>query len=395
MAGLSHEHHSQNVREVTGVGWMNDVDEVGWPSAGRGFEAEHGLAGRLMSIERRDPEPTTPLAASATAEPSAPAAAAEDPATTTGPSNGERVIPPLPIFRRLNRDARFRVSRRAAQELLEALTRMEAVEDENRAALRIMVVVAHPDDEAIGASALLRHYRNSRVLHVTDGGGRSDEYAMQRGFRSREEYAEARRAELLDAMRLVGLNADRLGCLDIPDGQAARQLVRLCRRLMEVLECEQPDVVITHPYEGGHTDHDATAFAVHLACGILRREGAPAPLVLELASYHMRDGKRVRGEFLPNWRTPMRAVHLTPEGQMLKAQMFDRYKSQRDCLREFNLDVERFRVAPRYLFSEPPHVGTLDYERYGVGLTGAEWRAEAEKALDMLRARHRVAPRAD
>ena len=46
---------------------------------------------------------------------------------------------------------------------------------------------------------------------------------------------------------------------------------------------QQPDVVLTHPYEGGHSDHDSTAFAVHLAAGILRRDGRPALARADLA----------------------------------------------------------------------------------------------------------------
>lgn len=303
------------------------------------------------------------------------------------------ICAPMPVFRQYRSEARYRVSRKAAEELLECLTQAGST-DESKA-LRVLVAVAHPDDEAIGAGALLRSYSDAIVLHVTDGGGRDDLSARQRGFATREEYARARRKEVIDALRLVGMPEDRIRSMGITDGSAARQLVDVCRSLMDVFDELKPDVVLTHPYEGGHTDHDATAFAVHLACGILRREGAPAPLVLELTSYHMRNGRRVRGDFLPNWRTPMRAVQLSPEGRMLKASMFDQFLTQRECLRDFPVDIERFRVAPRYLFTEPPHSGPLDYERHGVEITGVEWRAQAEKALQMLRTRRRVKVRDD
>ena len=306
---------------------------------------------------------------------------------------GSDISAPFPIFKQYRSDARYRVSRKAAEELLECLTQAGSTVESRE--LRVLVAVAHPDDEAIGAGALLRHYTDAIVLHVTDGGGRDDQTAQQRGFDSRQDYAHARRMEVVEALKLIGLPEDRIRSMGIPDGRAARQLVDVCRSLMDAFDELQPDVVLTHPYEGGHTDHDATAFAVHLACGILRREGAPAPLVLELASYHMRNGRRVRGDFLPNWRTPMRAVHLSPAGRMLKAAMFSRFSSQAECLAEFPIDIERFRVAPRYVFTEAPHSGMLDYERYGVEITGVEWRAQAEKALQMLRSRKRVVVRDD
>ena len=39
------------------------------------------------------------------------------------------------------------------------------------------------------------------------------------------------------------------------------------------------------------------------------------------------------------------------------------------------------------LFTVPPHEGQLDYERLCKKMTGAQWRAEAERALETLRSR--------
>jgi N-acetylglucosamine malate deacetylase 2 len=299
---------------------------------------------------------------------------------SSGGESAPRICAPIPLFKRLRSDSRFRVSRKEAEELLESLTAATRA-DESGDGLRILVVVAHPDDEAIGAGALLRNFPDATVAHITD--------ARRRGFAGRREYAAARRAEVVEALKLVGIPEERILGLGVRDGMAARRLVDVCRSLMELLDDLEPDVVLTHPYEGGHTDHDAAAFSVHLACGILRREGAKAPLVLELASYHFRKGQRVRGDFIPDRRAPVKAVRLSPDGQVLKARMFDRFSSQKDCLREFPVDVERFRLAPRYLFTKPPHSGPLDYERHGVTLSGSEWRAQAERALKELRSTRR------
>ena len=110
---------------------------------------------------------------------------------------------------------------------------------------------------------------------------------------------------------------------------------------------------------------------MHLACGVLRREGVSAPIVLELASYHNRDGRRVHADFLPFWSVPTRRVDLPSEAQLLKARMFRYFTTQQKVLSAFPLNVERFRIAPRYLFTIPPHDGLLDYERYCTTITGA------------------------
>ncbi|MBV9948278.1 MAG: hypothetical protein JOZ69_15605 [Myxococcales bacterium] len=46
--------------------------------------------------------------------------------------------------------------------------------------------------------------------------------------------------------------------------------------------------------------------------------------------------------------------------------------------------VERFRPAPPYRFDEPPHGGSLHYERSGFTLSGARWRLLARCASRRL-----------
>ena len=284
---------------------------------------------------------------------------------------------------------RFKAGRKTGEHALDRLITLDAPDVTPP---RVALIVAHPDDEAIGAGVLLADMPDAVVIHVTDGAPRSMATLRRRGFKTREAYAEARRAEVVKALRLVGVTEDRIRCLGFVDGEATLRLVELCHDVIDLMLELKPEVVLTHPYEGGHTDHDATAFAVHLACGILRREGVPSPIILELTSYHQRNGKRVRSSFLPRKGLPERALELDQDDQLLKARMFEAFVSQRDCLRAFPLDKERFRVAPRYDFTQPPHEGTLDYERFCATICGEEWRVRASLALDLLRARGRVTP---
>lgn len=257
---------------------------------------------------------------------------------------------------------------------------------------RVLLIVAHPDDECIGAGALLAGIPDAVIVHVTDGAPRDNAAARKRGFANRDAYAEARREEVVNALALIGIPESRVRCLGFVDGEATLRLVELCHDVIDLILELEPEVVLTHPYEGGHTDHDATAFAVHMATGILRREGVAGPVVLEHTSYHNRNGRRVRAKFLPRRNVPEQVLGLTPDAQLLKLRMFEAFLSQRDCLREFPVEVERFRVAPRYDFTSPPHEGTLDYERFCTTICGDEWRARASRALDLLRARGRVTP---
>jgi LmbE family N-acetylglucosaminyl deacetylase len=252
---------------------------------------------------------------------------------------------------------------------------------------RVAVVVAHPDDEAIGAGALLRGIPGATIVHVTDGAPGDHEYARRKGFTARESYAEARRREVVAALGIIGIPAERIRGLGFIDGEAAFRLVDVCHAVMSIIEELKPEVILTHPYEGGHSDHDSTAFAVHLAAGILQNEGSVAPVILELTSYHNYNGARRLFDFLPFRDFVVKTMRLSPDARAAKRRMFDAFTSQQDLLQTFPIEVERFRRAPRYLFTVPPHEGQLDYERLCKKVTGAEWRAQAERALEVLRTR--------
>jgi N-acetylglucosamine malate deacetylase 2 len=285
-----------------------------------------------------------------------------------------------------DRDARYRAPSEMTSGIMERL--------EKRAALvkslpTTLVIVAHPDDEAIGAGGLLAGLPDAVVAHVTDGAPRDVRYAQSKGFQTREEYARARRREVVNALAHVGITPDRCRDFGYVDGEASMQLLELVFDVADLMDEVRPDIVLTHPYEGGHSDHDATAFAVHLACGILRRDNVPTPIVLELTSYHNYSGTRRVFSFLPFLGSEERTIQLTEAEKGLKKRMYQEFASQRQVLEHFPINLERFRPAPRYLFTNAPHEGQLDYERFCTIITGAQWRMNAGKALDALRTRRR------
>ena len=243
----------------------------------------------------------------------------------------------------------------------------------------VLIVAAHPDDETIGCGGLLGRMRSPRVLHVTDGAPRNLVDARAAGFELCEDYAAARRTELLNALELAGVSAQRAECLEIADQEASLAMADLARRIANLLRDLRPSAILTHPYEGGHPDHDATALAVHAASNLI----PASPEIYEFTSYHARNGVMEVGCFLIDGE-PGEPVVLTNAERQRKQRMVECFATQLPMLRNFPLDIERFRTAPVYDFTQAPHAGKLFYENFDWGMTGTRWRDLAAEALNEL-----------
>ena len=270
---------------------------------------------------------------------------------------------------------------------------------------RVLIVAAHPDDETIGLGAQLCRLDDALLVHITDGAPRDGHDAAGYGFTSLADYATARRRELAAALEAGGADRLRTISLGIVDQEATQHLEYLTRRVRELLEQENPRLVITHAYEGGHPDHDAAAFAVHAAC----RSIPEPPPILEMALYHRRDDRLVSGEFLqpvprrkpgptgppvepltngsrlsPGRKVDGVTLELEEDELQRKQRMIDCFTTQRWLLMQLDTGVERLRVAPDYDFRASPHPGELHYETLNWGMTGVDWRRRAAAALAEL-----------
>jgi len=254
---------------------------------------------------------------------------------------------------------------------------------------RLLIVVAHPDDETIGAGGLLAANPpppgagegfDLHLIHLTDGAPRDGKDAAAAGCAGWQAYADRRRGELQAALAAAGFLPDRAESFGLPDQQAAEHLEPLALRLADRFAALVPDAVLTHPYEGGHPDHDAAAFAVRAACALVARNGGRAPRLVEMAFYHHATGSMTVQDFLPHAAFPARTVPLDEGLRAAKRRMLDAHASQAEVLSVFGVEVERFRPAPPADFTRPPHDGPLQYEEWGFAMDGARWRRLAAAA---------------
>jgi LmbE family N-acetylglucosaminyl deacetylase len=244
-------------------------------------------------------------------------------------------------------------------------------------ARRIALVVAHPDDETIAAGASLHLLPNLLLIHVTDGAPRAMHDAARLGFETPAEYAAAREAELQSALAVAGVDPARIR-FQVPDQEASHNMPAISALLRQTFKTHAIEAVITHAYEGGHPDHDATALAVHRAAA-----GRP---ILEFAGYHAGpDAEMTVQRFLPMGpeTPPETRIQLDPEEAAHKQAMLDCFRTQSGILDLFGASVERFRPAPEYDFTEPPHEGRLNYENWHWPITGRDWRNLAAHTLQV------------
>jgi len=246
----------------------------------------------------------------------------------------------------------------------------------------LLVLAAHEDDETIGASVILQHASDCKIVFLTDGAPRDRCFwPSLAALTSREKYAEVRRSEAIAALSVAGVSRKQVHWLGAVDQEAISEIVRLVEDFTVLIQRHRPKFIITHSYEGGHPDHDAAALVADLALKTSSRNGSPVPELIEMSSYHARDGRCVTGEFLPRDDAQELVSRLTPQELEMKQQMLARYESQREVLKYFSAGEERFRSAPNYDFSHPPHVGKLWYECMGWPMNGAHWRELAADAL--------------
>lgn len=140
--------------------------------------------------------------------------------------------------------------------------------------MRLLVVVAHPDDESFGCGSVLARAagagHDTAVLCATRG------EAGESRIRT-DDLAAAREAELREAARILGVHHVRLldhadsGMTGEPEAGtlAAADPARLAAEVRGVVDDLHPDVVVTLDASDGHRDHvamrDATLSAVDRA----------------------------------------------------------------------------------------------------------------------------------
>jgi N-acetyl-1-D-myo-inositol-2-amino-2-deoxy-alpha-D-glucopyranoside deacetylase len=152
----------------------------------------------------------------------------------------------------------------------------------------LLLVHAHPDDEAISTGGVMMKAKahGHRVVLATATRGEVGEIHNMDEAMSRPRLAEIRTEELKTAGEILGV--DRIeflgyrdsGMVDTADNKDPRsfhqaRLDEAAAKLAALLRDERPDVVVTYAEDGvyGHPDHIKAHLVTNAALDLLEREG--------------------------------------------------------------------------------------------------------------------------
>lgn len=160
---------------------------------------------------------------------------------------------------------------------------------------RVLVVAAHPDDEAIGCGGTIaRHARAGDevgCLFFTDGVGSRD--------RTADAVPQMRSAAAVKASRI--LDVSLVAAFDFPDNQLDRlPLLELVKPLEREIARFQPDTIYTHFSGDLNVDHRLVAQAVFTAARPQPDSGIERIHAFEVASATGWSGSSPAYSFVPN-----------------------------------------------------------------------------------------------
>ena len=164
--------------------------------------------------------------------------------------------------------------------------------------MTVLIVAAHPDDEALGAGATIaRHTRAGEevsILFLADG------VSSRNPERDHVEELGRRRSAAIVAARILGASTPKF--LDLPDNRLdSVALLTLTRAVEEEVERIRPNTVYTHHASDLNVDHRCTHEAVMTACRPVATSPVDTVLCFESPSSTEWRSTAAAPAFNPTW----------------------------------------------------------------------------------------------
>ena len=132
----------------------------------------------------------------------------------------------------------------------------------------LIVLSPHPDDETLGAGALIARYRANghkvKIILATEGAG-----ASVKGLGEPDKIAALRHKEACTATRLLGVADGDVVFLSLPDGDLMKHQAQIQKHILKAIRETAPALIVSPCPEKCHDDHQAIAYSLRT----LAREG--------------------------------------------------------------------------------------------------------------------------
>jgi len=190
---------------------------------------------------------------------------------------------------------------------------------------KVMLVVAHPDDELLGLGASMHKliHADKTTVHVVILGEGITSRSDQRNLKQWEIELDVHKKNIVDAQKVIGYHS--LSIYDFPDNRF--DSVNLLD-IIKVIEKEknefQPDVIFTHHGGDLNIDHQKTFDAVITACRPIETEK-----VKTIISFETPSGTEWRASTNPNHFVPNFFVEVSEENILAKIKAMECYEFEK------------------------------------------------------------------
>ncbi len=117
---------------------------------------------------------------------------------------------------------------------------------------KILVVLAHQDDELFILSRLKQHLKlNDSIYFVWTASS----------HQKSKKYADKRIQESLKGIRKLGIPRENCKFLLFQDGKTHLKMHQIISELKQIISDYSPDCIYVNAYEGGHIDHDVANYS--------------------------------------------------------------------------------------------------------------------------------------
>ncbi|MEH7048627.1 PIG-L deacetylase family protein [Bacillus pseudomycoides] len=237
-----------------------------------------------------------------------------------------------------------------------------------------LLIMAHPDDEIIGASKFLNAFNADLSILFTTNGRCSfyiDEtyYKPFSCYSYNFDYIEMREREAKKALNIFGISNVKFSSFD--DGLIYQYWKYLLWDIISFISYNNPDLIITNAYEGGNFDHDITNLLVHGACQFLNKNIH----ILDSYLYNLENGQ-INHNHIPSGDNSafLRHKYCYLQYALNDSELQDKHKAMDEYVSQLDTDLKYFRkdkiesfmlnYEPKGtdFFNLPPHEGKLMYE---------------------------------